>query len=172
MKLRIFSKRSGARPGDLVVVTGTLGDSACGLDLLFNQGWDEEEFVRPLINAHLTPHPQVAIGQKLAELGATSANDISDGLANEAHELARSSEVSLQLYAAQLPLSPEIKQAAALLGKSPLDYALYGGEDYQLVFTISPQRFVALPTDIGPLTAVGEVTFGQGVFFGRSRQQY
>lgn len=157
-------RRSGARVSDLVVVTGTLGDSACGLDLLFNPGWDEADFIWPLLNAHLTPRPQVLLGQKLAGMGATSADDISDGLANEANELARSSGVSLRLYADKLPLSPEIKQAAALMDKHPLHYALYGGEDYQIVFTISPDRFFDLPAGTWPFTVVGDVTDGTGVF--------
>jgi thiamine-monophosphate kinase len=156
-------RRSGARPGDLVVVTGTLGDSACGLDLLFRQGWEEFGFAWPLVSAHLTPRPQMAVGPTLAAFGATSADDISDGLASEAHELARASGVSLRLYADKIPLSAEVVQAAAMLGKKPLDYALFGGEDYQLVFTIGAEDFDRLPNGPVLFTAVGEVLGGQGV---------
>lgn len=156
-------RRSGARPGDLVVVTGTLGDSACGLELLFRPGWEEFSFAWPLVAAHLTPRPQMATGPALAACGATSADDISDGLASEANELARASGFSLRLFADKIPLSPELTQAAAMLGKKPLDYALFGGEDYQLVFTIGAEQFASLPKGPVSFTAVGEVTDGQGV---------
>jgi len=156
-------KRSGAKPGDLVVVTGTLGDSACGLDLLFRQGWEKFDFAWPLVTAHLTPRPQVAVGPTLAAFGATSADDISDGLASEAHELARASGVGLRLYADKIPFSGEIVQAAAMLGKKPLDYALFGGEDFQLVFTIGAEKIACLPQDGVSFTTVGEVFSGQGV---------
>ncbi|MDR3566056.1 MAG: thiamine-phosphate kinase [Negativicutes bacterium] len=156
-------RRNGARPGDLVVVTGTLGDSACGLELLFRQGWEDFAFAWPLVTAHLTPRPQVAIGHTLAGFGATSADDISDGLASEAHELARASKVGLRLFADKIPLSPEIIKAGRHLGKKPLDYALFGGEDFQLVFTIAAAGFAALPQAEVGFTAVGEVTVGQGV---------
>ncbi|MBP2655753.1 MAG: thiL [Firmicutes bacterium] len=155
-------KRSGAKPGDVVVVTGTLGGSACGLELLSRRGWEDYDFAWPLVMAHLTPRPQVSIGQKLAALGATSADDISDGLASEANELAKASGVRVRLYAEKIPLAPELEQAAQMLGKRALDYALFGGEDYQLVFTIGPERFAGLPQDAGRFTAVGEVTEGEG----------
>lgn len=156
-------RRSGARAGDLVVVTGSLGDSACGLDLLFRSGWEEFGFAWPLVTAHLTPRPQVNIGPALAGFGATSADDISDGLASEANEIARASNVGLRIHADKVPLSPELIQAAAMLGKKPLDYALFGGEDYQLVFTISTDKFIGLPQDGVTYTIVGEVFAGQGV---------
>ncbi|MBP2651129.1 MAG: thiL [Firmicutes bacterium] len=156
-------RRSGAKIGDLVVVTGSLGNSACGLDLLIRRGWEDYEYAWPLVTAHLTPRPQVAVGQNLATRGATSANDISDGLASEANELAKASGFGIKLYSDKIPLSPELIEGAALLGKRPLDYALYGGEDYQLVFTISPKQFACLPQSLGQFIVVGEVTEGEGV---------
>lgn len=156
-------RRSGAKAGDLVVVTGSLGNSAAGLDLLFSRGWEECHFAWPLVTAHLTPRPQVVVGRQLAAWGATSADDVSDGLASEAHELARASGLGIRLMADSIPLTPELKQAAAMFGKAPLDYALFGGEDFQLVFTIGPEKFAQLPQN-APLTVVGEVTAaGQGV---------
>lgn len=157
-------KRSGARVGDVVAVTGTLGNSACGLDLLFSSGWEDYEFAWPLVTAHLTPRPQVLVGQKLAGWGATGADDISDGLASEAHELARASELGIRLYAEKIPLSSDLAKAANLLNKRPIDYALFGGEDFQLVFTISHEQFTRLPQSQVPFTIVGEVINGQGVF--------
>ncbi|HMM19988.1 MAG TPA: thiamine-phosphate kinase [Selenomonadales bacterium] len=151
-------RRSGAKAGDLVVVTGTLGDSACGLDLLLRPGWEEYEFAWPLVTAHLTPRPRVSIGRKLAGWGATSCDDISDGLASEAHELAKASQVGIRLYEERVPLSADLLQAADLLGKAALDYALYGGEDFELVFTIPPEISAELLAAELPFTVVGEVT--------------
>lgn len=151
-------RRSGARPGDAVVVTGTLGDSAGGLDLLQRTDWAELDFAWPLVTAHLTPRPQVAIGRQLAGWGATSADDISDGLASEANELAKAGGVGIRLYADRIPMSSQLVAAAVCLGREPLDYALYGGEDYQLVFTIGQDNLSRLAGKGGPLTVVGEVT--------------
>ncbi|MDT8900024.1 thiamine-phosphate kinase [Anaeroselena agilis] len=150
-------RRSGSRPGDLVVVTGTLGDSACGLDLLRLPGWDERAFAWPLVTAHLTPRPQVDTGLRLAPWGATSADDISDGLASEANEIAKAGGVGIRLYADRIPLSPELVEAAAIFGRQPLDYALFGGEDFELIFTIGPEHFDRI-THRGGLTVIGEVT--------------
>jgi thiamine-monophosphate kinase len=151
-------KRTGARPGDIVAVTGTLGSSACGLDLLFSQGWEDYDFAWPLVTAHLTPRPQLAIGQELAGWGATAADDISDGLASEANEVAGAGNVGLRIYAAKIPIAPGVFQAAKLLNKQPLDYALFGGEDYQLLFTMSAEAFAKLPKTKVPVSVVGEVT--------------
>jgi thiamine-monophosphate kinase len=151
-------RRSGASPGDAVVVTGTLGDAAGGLDLLLKGDWEKHDFAWPLVTAHLTPRPRVATGRLLAGWGATSADDISDGLASEAHEIAAASGVGVRLYADRIPLSSQLTAAAALLGKPSLDYALYGGEDFQLVFTIGQDKLGRLAGKGGPLTVVGEVT--------------
>lgn len=152
-------RRTGAHPGDLVVVTGTLGNSGAGLALLQRGDWEKYEFAWPLVTAHLTPRPQVKAGQTIARLGATSMNDISDGLASELNEIASASGVGVRLVAADVPLADELIQSEAVLGKSPLEYALYGGEDFQLVFTIGSDKFSALKNaDSGiNFTAVGEV---------------
>lgn len=151
-------KRSGARPGDLLAVTGTLGNSACGLDFLLSADWEEQADAWPLVTAHLTPRPQLAAGRELAGWGATSADDVSDGLASEANEIAKASKVGVRLFADRIPFSPELVRAAPLFNKSPLEYALYGGEDFQLVFTISPADYANLPQGALAFTAVGEIT--------------
>ena len=152
-------KRSGAQPEDLVVVTGTLGNSGAGLDLLANGNWEEYDFAFPLVTAHLTPHPQVKAGPMLASFGANSMDDISDGLASEANEIASASRVGMEIYAAKVPVSAELGRASEITGKSPLDYALYSGEDYQLVFTISPEKFKEIASSKleFALTVVGNV---------------
>ncbi|WP_371380543.1 thiamine-phosphate kinase [Sporomusa aerivorans] len=159
-------RRSGAQPGDIVAVTGWLGNSAAGLELLNVNDWEEFDFAWPLVTSHLTPQPQVKLGQLVAAAGATSMDDISDGLASEAHEIAKASNVGIKVYAEQIPLAPELKEAAQVLRKPVLEYALYGGEDFQLVFTMESSNFAALLAaypDL-PLAKVGEVVdASQGV---------
>ncbi|MDD4600333.1 Thiamine-monophosphate kinase [bioreactor metagenome] len=152
-------RRSGAQIGDIVVVTGPIGNSAAGFDLLTKGNWEDYDFAWPLVTAHLTPRPQVKAGRVLAEYGATSMDDISDGLASEANEIASASGIGLIIRAADIPLSPEMIQAAGLFEKQAIDYALYGGEDFQLLFTIKPDQYRLLANqDIGvQLTAIGEV---------------
>lgn len=130
-------RRSGARPGDLVIVTGCLGDSAAGLAWLAAKNPAVQE--ARLAAAHQTPKPQVLLGQAAAAAGATAMDDISDGLASEANEIANASQVGIILYADQIPLSKELQSFAVRNGYNGLDFALYGGEDYQLLFTMPPQ---------------------------------
>lgn len=159
-------KRSGAKAGDIVAVTNVLGSSSAGLALLSRGEWEEYDFSWPLVTAHLTPRPQVKTGQLLAAHGATSMDDISDGLASELHEIAKASNVSIQVIGEHIPLSPELREAAQVLGKEPLDYALYGGEDFQLLFTMDPEQFAVMNTiDPGAaITKIGEVLPpGEGV---------
>lgn len=127
-------RRSGAKPGDLVLVTGCLGDSAAGLELLQHKVGGSETLVR----AHLTPKPQIAAGQAAAALGATAMDDISDGISSEANEIAAASQKGMRIYAADIPLSEDLLQYAASVGRDPLEYALFGGEDYQLLITMPP----------------------------------
>lgn len=158
--------RSGARIGDRVFVTGTLGDSSAGLDMLSRPEWRRQTFSERLKKAHLEPMPKVLAAQVIAACGATSMNDISDGLASEANEIAGASRVGIRIRAQQVPISPELRQAARLTGRDAMEYALYGGEDYELLFTIPPGRVPELgATAAGSvLTQVGEVTeAGSGV---------
>ncbi|HWR40017.1 MAG TPA: thiamine-phosphate kinase [Patescibacteria group bacterium] len=159
---RNLVRRSGARVGDWVAVTGTLGNAAAGLDLLQMEDWEEEPFAWPLVKAHLTPRPQVAAGKHVASAGATSMNDISDGLASELNEIAVASNVGIRIYADRLPVSSELDIAVYKLDKLPLEYVLYGGEDYELVFTIREPNFnlvsqAALSNFGVKLTRIGEV---------------
>lgn len=154
-----LQRRSGACAGDVVAVTGTLGDSGCGLELLLQGKWDGHEFFPSLADRHLVPKPQVRAGGRLAALGTTSMNDISDGLASEVNEIAKASHVGMRIYSGKIPLSPEVRAASLAMGKEGVEYALYGGEDYQLVFTISPDKVRSLlEMDIGiECTVIGEV---------------
>lgn len=161
-----LQRRAGAKVGDVVAVTGPLGASACGLELLQRGEWEALDFAWPLVTSHLTPQPQVQLGQWLAGMMATSMDDISDGLASEVNEIAKASEVGLHINAEQIPLLPALKEASGWLGKTALEYALYGGEDYQLLFTIPREQFGLLKADPrgSQLTVIGEVVHrSQGV---------
>ncbi|MEW6273731.1 MAG: thiamine-phosphate kinase [Bacillota bacterium] len=132
--------RSGARPGDLLFVTGTLGNSAAGLYLCRHPGAAvSPETAGFLRSAHLEPRARVSAGRVLAKTGkVTALDDISDGLASELHEICLASGVGCRIREAALPVDPRVREAAGIAGCDPLDWALYGGEDYELVFAVPP----------------------------------
>ncbi|HTB33687.1 MAG TPA: thiamine-phosphate kinase, partial [bacterium] len=133
-------RRSAARPGDAVFVSGPLGGSAAGLALLLRPALERR--VGPgaavlLKRRHLLPMPRVLAGRwLLQEKAARACIDISDGLASEAWHLSRESGVALSLDLDALPLAPGVEALARLLRRDPLDFALNGGEDYELLFTV------------------------------------
>ncbi|MBQ5832511.1 MAG: thiamine-phosphate kinase, partial [Selenomonadales bacterium] len=113
-----------------------------------------------LIKAHVKPCPQVVLAKSLAEY-ATSMNDVSDGLASESNELAKAGNICIRIDKAKIPLSDALQEVS--LDKDKVDYALYGGEDYQLIFTMPPQEVQELID--GKITVIGEVIAGEtGVF--------
>lgn len=150
--------RSGAQAGDLVVVSGTLGDSAGGLQILREQL--KFAGAAPLLRAHLTPVPQVDLGRICSAHHVHALNDISDGLASEINEICAASHTGAVIYEDKLPVSRELAALAEQTGQKALHYALYGGEDYQLVFTAAPslvQKIMAVELP-NILTVVGEIT--------------
>lgn len=131
-------RRSGAKPGDALYVTGTLGDAAAGLECL-QAG--EIKGNRRLIQAHKIPQARTTEGQVIAKAGIASAMiDISDGLSADLNHLMMQSRVGAELTLAQIPLSPALKRYSRQNKKSALDFALFGGEDYELLFTVPPKR--------------------------------
>ncbi|MBC7325936.1 MAG: thiamine-phosphate kinase, partial [Moorella sp. (in: Bacteria)] len=137
--------RNGARPGDLLFVTGTLGNAAAGLYLCAHPEVpvcpETRDFLR---RAHLEPRARVGAGRVLAKTGkVTALDDISDGLASELHEICRASGVGCRISKPALPVDFRMKKAAEMAGRDPLDWALYGGEDFELVFT-APRESAAL----------------------------
>lgn len=162
--------RSGARPGDLVFVTGSIGGSAAGLACLESGRRSllppEEQLV--LIEQHRRPMPQVKAGRILLDNGAcTSCNDISDGLASELNEIASASGVAIRIAENRLPIKPQVKNFARISGESAVEWALFGGEDYQLTGTLDPLGYSAVVTAFQmlriPFTLIGRVTHGSGV---------
>jgi thiamine-monophosphate kinase len=157
-------RRDGAAPGDLLLVTGSVGGSAAGLELLL--AGDRERLGRPeaasLLAAHHRPVPRLAAGLAIAALGLRCAIDVSDGVASEAGHLARAGGVAIELDPDRLPLDPG---AVALLGEDRARrLALSGGEDYQLLFTAPEERLAEVAATLAALgpenrvSVVGRVT--------------
>ena len=140
--------RDGARPGDVIGVTGTLGGSEAGRLLLDRDEREPAELVR----RHLRPEPRLDEGRALAAAGATSMIDVSDGLATDAGHVARRSRAQLRVALARLPCAP---------GVSPEDAAT-GGDDYELLFTIAPGRRAGAE-GAAAVTWLGEVVAGAGL---------
>lgn len=153
--------RSNAKAGDIVFVTGTLGDAACGLDLLLQYGVDhpfteEEQY---FVKRHQEPTPRVNIGAILANFPRVSLNDVSDGVASELNEIAEASNISIVLHSAQLPAHDKLAQF-----EKAHYYMLYGGEDYELIGTIAPEYWQELQnachSENVPITKIGHVQEG------------
>jgi thiamine-monophosphate kinase len=154
--------RSGARVGDLVCVTGVLGDSGAGLALLARGGRVPRKY-SPLVRWHRRPRPPAEAGAVLAERGlATAMLDLSDGLASDLRHICETSRVGTRVELKRLPISYAARLAGEELVVDPIDWALRGGEDYQLLFTVPPARFPEVPPALGPLgvvaTCIGEIT--------------
>ena len=149
--------RSGAKPGDALVVTGDLGGSEAGLTIL------KHSLPMKGTEKHLMPVPQVREGRLLAKSGCVTAMiDISDGLASEVHHICEGSGTGAKLYADSIPLSHNVRATAEFAGRNPHDLALYGGEDFELLFTCQPDKVSSLAEDIlricgTSLTTVGEI---------------
>ena len=155
-------RRSGARVGDLLCVTGVLGDSGAGLELL-QRGGPRKRGYRALYDWHLRPVPPAQAGVALAEAGLPTAMlDLSDGLGSDLRHLAKASGVGARVDARRLPISDAARRAAVELGCDPVRWALFGGEDYQLAFTVPPERFTEIPATLGPYgvtaTIIGAIT--------------
>ncbi len=133
--------RSSARPGELVWISGTVGDAAAGLHLCRQGRAEGEASWATLVKAHLNPTPEVALGRLLAASGLVGAMmDTSDGLATDLAHLCAESGVGAEIEAAALPFSPALREVAKLFKIDPLDWGLKGGEDFRLLFTSAPEH--------------------------------
>jgi thiamine-monophosphate kinase len=135
-----FLCRKGAREGDLILVTGALGDSRAGLELLRTPKLAVSDRARRQVStAHLTPQPRLIEGRILAETGLVHAMlDVSDGTLGDLRHICDASGVGVEIWPADLPISAAAREVAAAAGENVVDWALTGGEDYELLFTVAP----------------------------------
>lgn len=156
--------RDGARPGDLVVVTGALGGSLAGL-LCLERGLRDAD-ARRAITAHYRALPSPEVGRMLAA-HATAMCDISDGLVQDAGHLADESGVQLVLIPGAGPVHAAAQAVAGRVGRTPVDLALGSGEEYRLLATVPRRRYGALMRAMArarlTMAAIGEVRRGRGV---------
>ncbi len=133
-----FITRSGAKPGDAIFVSGTLGDAAMGLRLLRRGGAARRSAAaRPLIKAFLDPSPRIELGRTLARGDLASAMiDISDGLSVDLRHICEESRAGAEVDLAKVPVSDGLRRFA----EDPLALALNGGEDFELLFTVRPKN--------------------------------
>lgn len=129
--------RSGAEPGDVVLVTGTIGDAFCGLESVFNPTITVDPEVRnTLIQRYINPFSRLREARIIAESGiATAMIDISDGLSSDILHICDSSGTGVEIYASDLPISDAVNSFSRISGINPCNYALAGGDDYGLLLT-------------------------------------
>jgi thiamine-monophosphate kinase len=154
-------RRSGARPGDLIGVSGTLGASAAGLRLQQAGGMNARRRAATadlLIEAHHRPQPRLALGKVLLDQGASAAMDLSDGLFGDLPKLLTASKTRGRLRETDIPVTAAVR---ALFPAEWLHLATRGGEDYELLFTIAPEKWAELKKAAeaagGTVTAIGEI---------------
>jgi len=158
---RYFMRRSGAKPGDLVAVTGLFGKTSSGLKILLEDFPVPQKIGKELVNAVLKPHARLREGLALAQTRAVTASiDSSDGLAWSLHEISRASNVGFLLD--QLPVAQEAKEFAKIHNLDPVELSLYGGEEYELLVTVKPRLWEeaeeALKRVEASLNKIGVVT--------------
>jgi thiamine-monophosphate kinase len=152
--------RRGARVGDDLYISGTLGDAALGLKILQEKG--NMKGVERLIKRHLSPCPRLKLGQAIAKHHwATAMIDVSDGLLMDTSHLLQESGVGVRVWEDRIPLSKLYQKWIHSFSKDPFQLALSGGEDYELLFTSSPkmrERISSLARSLKiPITRIGEI---------------
>ena len=161
-------KRSGAQPGDQIFVTGSLGGAAAGLRLvergahLAEQNLDDEDSQKldHVLLRQLRPEPRVGWGIVLGdEKLATAMIDISDGLSSDLNHLCSASGVGALIESSVLPIDHQVVELCGRRALDPLQLALHGGEDFELLFTVKPSDVARLPrkVDGAKITRIGEI---------------
>lgn len=163
-----FVTRAGAKPRDLVAVTGELGGAAAAVELMDagERRGDPADRGRGLLERQLDPKPRLREGRALAKAGATAMIDVSDGLGADAVHLASASECHVQIDLDRVPVADGVSEVAGGEGAA-IELAASGGEDFELLCTVPRENFDAAAqavADAGSkLTEIGYVTEGQGV---------
>jgi len=161
--------RDGAKADDKICVTGCLGDSRAGLHLILDGIDPVTDDLKRLFNAHVLPRPFLMEGRFLsAQKGVHAAIDLSDGLASDLEHIAVSSHLGARVYTAQLPISESLRWFCETHGRDPVTYATTGGEDYLLLFTLSPDRLERVSRNYRerfgcPFHVIGEMTTASGM---------
>jgi len=159
--------RSGGQPGDFLYVTGVLGRAAAGLSLLWRgslHGRNAAE--RKALQSHRVPEPRCAVGTWLARRRfARCMIDLSDGLSVDLPRLCEASGTGAEIWSERLPVFPEARRWQS----DPLTLALHGGEDFELLFAVSPRKAAAFerayPAQFPPISRIGRLRCEQGVFW-------
>jgi len=162
--------RSGAQPGDHIFVTGSLGAAAAGLRLIErgahlaeqNLGDEDSQKLDHILLRQLRPEPRVGWGIVLGEEQlATSMIDLSDGLSSDLNRLCAASNAGALIDASLLPVDERVTELCGRRALDPLQLALHGGEDFELLFTIKPDRVARLPRRVDgvEIKRIGEITF-------------
>jgi len=154
-------KRSAAKPGDVIAVTGTFGASAAGLAMMQRRLSLDKKTESTLREAHFKPAPRIYEGQTLAKYNVKAAIDVSDGLLGDLEKLCLASGVGANLYSDRIPIHPAVVKS---FGNEAVKLALTGGEDYELIFT-APQKIVnVVKRELScPVTVVGEIVKSKSV---------
>src|SRR5215213_7243096 len=162
-------KRTGASPGDHIYVTGSLGAAAAGLRLIErgahladqNLGDEDSQKLDHVLLRQLRPEPRVGWGIVLGEERlATAMIDLSDGLSSDLNHLCTASDVGALLDASLLPIDERVTELCGRRALDPLELALHGGEDFELLFTVKPGDIAKLPRRVDgvEITRIGEIT--------------
>jgi thiamine-monophosphate kinase len=154
------SLRSGARPGDIIYVSGRLGEADFGLRRLREGHIGKND---PILRKHLYPEPRIALGRWLADHRIpTAMMDLSDGISADLPRLCAASRVGARLNASRIP-TVQVRKQNRLSHRAALDLALNGGDDYELLFTVRPRKALRIPRRFErlALTAIGEITHEQ-----------
>ena len=152
-------RRSSAKPGDKIAVTGYLGTSAAGLEMLTKHLRFNPKTTAQLKKAHLKPYPRITEGRLLIEKGVKCGMDISDGLVGDLTHICQESHVGALINTDLVPVSPTVKSC---FGEQALELALTGGEDYELLFTAGTRVMSRIKKAIQyPMTIIGEITAEQ-----------
>lgn len=166
----LLVSRAGAQPGDLLVLTGEIGGAAAGRLLLDHAdlaGAVPGSTAERLRARQLDPAPRLRSGRALATAGAHAMIDLSDGLGADSSHLAEAGGVALRIDAGSLPIAKGVAEVASAAGREPLELAASGGEDYELLAALPPDRLSDASIRIGEaaettLTPIGEVLAGAG----------
>jgi thiamine-monophosphate kinase len=165
--------RSGAKPGDLLAVTGPFGNPPAGLRIIVDNFKAPKEVKKTLVEAVMMPHARLEEGLALSQTGTVSAAvDSSDGLAWSLHEIARASKVGVSL--SSLPVAEEAARFARINKLDPSALALYGGEEYELILTVKPRMWTKAEKAVarvgGKLVKIGKTTAGKNVLMETGRK--